>query len=262
MSSIKIGIRLDCLGLPLRDAIPAAARLGVQGVQLQSTNELAPDELSQTGRRHLLHSLQTQRLEAVALGSTQRRGFDSMDRLEERITFVGKVVRMAADLRLPFIVVPIGAIPPQNDTPHAAAFYDAVRRVCDVADRVGVRIAVETGPSSLPELATFIKGLDRHPLAVNFDPANLMARGFDPFDGLSTLADRVVGLHVKDLIRTSTTVSGFQETPLGEGELDFDRLHRELAALDYRGYWTLERDAPGGGGEREFANSVAVLSRL
>ena len=261
MSSIKIGIRLDCLGLPLRDAIPAAARIGVNGVQLQSSNELAPDELSQTGRRHLLHSLQTQRLEAVAFGSTHRRGFDVLERLEERITFVCKVVRLAAELRIPIAVVSIGAIPESGDSPKALAFFDAMSRIGDEADRVGVRIAVETGANSLSEVEGLLKKLEQHPLAVNYDPANLIARGLNPFDGLSSLADRVVGLHVKDLLRTSTTVSGFVETPLGEGELDLDKLHQELAAIDYRGYWTLERDSPGGG-ELEFARSVAILSRL
>src|SRR4051812_34775604 len=101
----KIGIRLDCLGLPLRDALPAAARIGVQGVQLQSDKELAPDELSQTGRRHLLHALQTQRLELVAVGATNRRGFDSVDRLDARVAFVRKVVWQTAELRAPFVVV-------------------------------------------------------------------------------------------------------------------------------------------------------------
>ena len=116
MSPIKIGIRLDCLGLPLKDALPAAARIGAAGVQLQSEQELAPDELSQTGRRHLLHSLQTQRLELVAIGASNRRGFDVMDRLDSRIGFVRGVVRQASELRAPFVVVSVGSIPTEKET--------------------------------------------------------------------------------------------------------------------------------------------------
>jgi len=261
MTQRKIGIRLDCLGLPLRDALPAAARIGAQGVQLQSEKEVAPDELSQTGRRHLLHSLQTQRLELVAIGSTNRRGFDSLDKLESRVEFVRRVVRQAGELRTPFVVVPAGAVPAEADSPQTLAFYDALRQIAEEANRVGVRIALETGPDPLSKVAQFLKEMERYPLAVNYDPANLIARGYDPFAGLSDLADRVVGLHVKDLLRATTTVSGFVETPLGEGELNLDRLAAELAGADYRGYWTLERDAPSGG-EKEFERSIKLLARM
>jgi L-ribulose-5-phosphate 3-epimerase len=261
MSRIKIGIRLDCLGLPLREALPTAARIGVAGVQLQSEHELAPQELSQTGRRHLLHSLQTQRLELVAIGATNRRGFDVLDKLESRIAFVRQVVRQAAGFRAPFVVVPVGAIPTESNTPQSLAFIDALKQVAEEGDRVGVRIALETGPDPLPKVGQFLAEMSQYPLAINYDPANLIARGHEPYAGLSEVADRLVGLHVKDLLRTSTTVSGFVETPLGEGELNLDRLHRALAGADYRGYWTLERDSPGGG-EKEFERSVKLLSRL
>jgi sugar phosphate isomerase/epimerase len=261
MSQIKIGIQLDCLGLPLREAIPAAARIGAHGVQLQTDKELAPESLSQTGRRHLLHSLQNQRLELVALGAMTRRGFDVLDKLESRIQFIKRTIKLSADLRAPFVVVPFGSIPSQPESPQGLAYFDGVKQVAEEGDRLGVRVALETGPNSLSEVAKFLVELNRYPLAVNYNPANLIARGLSPFAGLSEVAGRLVGLHVKDLIRTSTTVSGFMETPLGEGELDLDRLHRELASADYRGFWTLERDSAGGG-DREFERSIAVLSRL
>jgi L-ribulose-5-phosphate 3-epimerase len=261
MTQRKIGIRLDCLGLPLRDALPAAAMIGAQGVQLQSEQELAPDELSQTGRRHLLHSLQTQRLELVAIGSTNRRGFDALERLDSRVAFVRKVIRQAADLRAPFIVVPVGSIPTEKETPQTLAFYDALKSIAEEGDRLGVQVAIETGPDPLSKVAQFLKEMDRYPLAVNYDPGNLIARGYDAFASLGDLADRLVGLHIKDLLRTTTTVSGFVETPLGEGELNLDRLAAELAGADYRGFWTLERDAPSGG-EKEFERSIRLLQRM
>lgn len=230
-------------------------------MQLQSEHELAPQQLSQTGRRHLLHSLQTQRLELVAVGATNRRGFDVLDKLESRIAFVRHVVRQAAELRAPFVVAPVGSIPTEPNTQQSLAFIDALKQVAEEGDRVGVRIALETGPDSLTKVVQFLGDMSQYPLAINYDPANLIARGHDPYAGLSAIADRLVGLHVKDLLRTSTSVSGFVETSLGEGELNLDRLHRELAGADYRGYWTLERDSPGGG-EKEFERSVKLLSRL
>src|SRR5688572_12742798 len=137
MSQIKIGIRLDCLGLPLREAIPTAASIGAHGVQLQTDKELAPETLSQTGRRHLLHSLQNQRLELVALGATTRRGFDVLDKLEPRIQFIRKTLKLAADLRAPFVVVPFGSFPSQEETQQGLAYFDAVKQVAEESDRLG-----------------------------------------------------------------------------------------------------------------------------
>jgi hypothetical protein len=57
MNRLKIGIRLESLGLPLRRALGEAQRLGVRGVQADAAGELSPHSLSQTGRsafRHLL----------------------------------------------------------------------------------------------------------------------------------------------------------------------------------------------------------------
>jgi hypothetical protein len=57
MNPLKIGVRLESLGLPLRRALTEASRLGVAGVQVDAVGDLAPNNLSQTGRREFLHLL-------------------------------------------------------------------------------------------------------------------------------------------------------------------------------------------------------------
>ena len=52
MSKLKIGVRLESLGVPLRRALQEAERLGVNGVQIDAVGELAPQSLSQSGRGH------------------------------------------------------------------------------------------------------------------------------------------------------------------------------------------------------------------
>ena len=46
---MKIGIRLESLGLPLRSALSQAAQMGVKGVQIDSVGELAPERLTDGG---------------------------------------------------------------------------------------------------------------------------------------------------------------------------------------------------------------------
>jgi hypothetical protein len=66
MNGLKIGIRLESLCLPLRRALAEAARLGVKGVQVEAVGDLAPDNLTQTGRREFRNLLRTHDLELTA----------------------------------------------------------------------------------------------------------------------------------------------------------------------------------------------------
>ena len=85
MNRLKIGVRLGPLGLPLRRALTEAARLGVAGVQVDAAGDLAPNTLSQSGRRELLHLLRAHNLELSALGCPLRRGLDVAENQQPRL---------------------------------------------------------------------------------------------------------------------------------------------------------------------------------
>ena len=67
MKSLKIGIRLESFGLPLRRALQESMRLGVSGVQVDAIGDLSPRNLSATGRREFRNLLRTHNLELTAL---------------------------------------------------------------------------------------------------------------------------------------------------------------------------------------------------
>jgi sugar phosphate isomerase/epimerase len=50
---LKLGIQLESLQLPFRQALRAAAEMGVQAVEINGRSELRPDELTRTGVRHV-----------------------------------------------------------------------------------------------------------------------------------------------------------------------------------------------------------------
>ena len=70
MSRLKIGVRLESLGLPFRKAVEEAEKQGAAGVQFDAAGPLAPEALSQTGRREIRHLLRSHNLEASALGES------------------------------------------------------------------------------------------------------------------------------------------------------------------------------------------------
>src|SRR6266404_4886160 len=57
MPPLKIAVATRCLSLPLKDSLRVAASLGAKGVQFDAREELRPGDLTETGRRQLLHGL-------------------------------------------------------------------------------------------------------------------------------------------------------------------------------------------------------------
>lgn len=256
----RIGIRLESLGVPIRDAIVLAASLRAHGVQFDAVGELAPDQLSQTGRRHLRHLLSSHSLKLAAIGFPTRRGFDSLERLEARIAGTCRALSYAREMGALCVVNHIGKIPTldRGDVRHAH-FFEALERVGHEAERVGCRFAIETAQDSIPDLVALLDLLKLHGLAVNFDPANLVARGHDVYEPLAGLGERVVGVHVKDVVR-SGTIAGAEEVPLGQGILDWEVLLGGLEQIAYPGFFTLEREAPVHS-IKDIADGVAFLHK-
>ena len=88
MQRIKLGVRLESFGIPLRRALTIAGRLGVHGVQVDAVDELSPKNLSETGRREFRHLLRAHNLELTAIGCPLRRGLDVAEDQQPRVEHV------------------------------------------------------------------------------------------------------------------------------------------------------------------------------
>src|SRR5438874_2450965 len=141
MSRLKIGVRLESLGLPLRRALAEATRLAVAGVQVDAAGDLSPDRLSQTGRREFRHLLRSHNLELTALGCPLRRGLDAAENQQPRIEHVQKVLSLSFDLGPRVVVVQAGRVPDQAeeeaDAPRARTLAESLRALGAYGDRVG-----------------------------------------------------------------------------------------------------------------------------
>ena len=127
MNRLKIGVRLESLGLPLRTALQEAERLGVTGVRVDAAGDLAPQNLSQTGRRAFRHLLRAHNLELTALGCPLRRGLDTAENQEPRLEHVKRVLTLSFDLGPRVAVVQAGRVPDKPDDPRAGLLTEALR---------------------------------------------------------------------------------------------------------------------------------------
>ncbi len=260
MNRLKIGIRLESMGLSVRRALAEAERLGVGGVQVDAVGDLAPNNLSQTGRREFRHLLRAHSLELTALGCPLRKGLDAVENQQARIEHVRKVLSLSFDLGPRIAVVQAGRIPEDAAAPLAGRLREALLALGQYGDRTGTVLALETGLESGAVLASFLRQFDSGGLGVSYDPANLLMNGFDPYESARALHGRIVHSHAKDARLASASRSA-QEVPLGHGDIDWLRLLGVLEEIDYRGWLTIERET----GEHRLADiqvGVAFLRRF
>ncbi len=121
-------------------------------------------------------------------------------------------------------------------------------------------MALETGLESGAALAAYLRRFDTGALAANFNPANLLLHGFDPYESARALQGLVRHAHARDARRASASRAA-QEVPLGHGDIDWMQLLAVLEEIEYRGWLTVERDS----GENRLADvaaGVALLRRI
>jgi L-ribulose-5-phosphate 3-epimerase len=257
MNRLKIGIRLESLGLPLRRALAEVGRLGVAGVQVDAVGDLAPNALSETGRREFRHLLRAHNVELTALGCPLRRGLDSTENQQPRLEHVQKVMSLSFDLGPRIVIVQAGAVREDANEPRMAVLRESLDALARHGDRVGAKLALETGLEDGAVLAAFLDRFDSGALGVNLDPANLLLHGFDPYAAVQALGRRIVHSHAKDA-RQSSASRVAQEVPLGHGDIDWMKFLGVLEEVEYRGWLTIERET----GENRLADVAAGVSFL
>jgi sugar phosphate isomerase/epimerase len=260
MKHLRIGIRLESLGLPLRRALAEAARLGVPGVQVDAAGDLGPDQLSQTGRREFRNLLRAHNVELTALGCPLRRGLDALENQDARLEHVRKVLSLAFDLGPRLVIVQAGQVPEKEDEAPARRLRESLANLAQHGDRTGTTLALETGLESGAALAAYLRSFDTGSLGANLDPANLLLYSFDPIQAARDLREKVVHTHARDCRRASTSRAA-QEVPLGHGDIDWLGYLETLEEIEYRGWLVVEREQ----GERRLADveaGVAFLRRL
>ena len=137
MIHLKLGIVLETTGLPLRQALAAASKLAVQGIQVNASGDLSPDVLTETGRREFRNLLRTYNLELSALNCPLRYGLDTAEHLQQRIDHIRKAMQLAFDLGPRIVVVPMPQVPTDATSARATTTREALLTLGAFGDRVG-----------------------------------------------------------------------------------------------------------------------------
>ena len=276
---MKIGIRLESLGLPLRRGLDRAVGMAAAGVQVDAAGDLLPESLSQTGRREFRNLLRSLNLELTAVGCPLRRGLDVAEDLQPRLERVRKTLTLSFDLGARITIVEMPPIPdePAEAPPPAAdgglilasapladdpakMLRESLTDLGKHGDRIGAVVALEIGADPAEKAAAYLASFDSGSLGVSYDPANLFLNGFDPIQSLTPFRVRIVHTHARDARRSGVSRTG-SEVALGAGDIDWMTYIAVLESLEYRGWIVVKRES---GDQRlaDVANGIAFLRRF
>lgn len=260
MKPLKIGIVAESTGLTVRQALIATARMGARGVQVSAIGDLAPDKLTETGRRDFRNLLRSFDLELAALYVPIRRGLDVADDLQPRIERVRKAMQLAFDFGARRVVAPCPKMPDDETTPRAHLMRESFSAIATFGDRVGCTAALEIGLDAAEKVKAYLATFDTGGLKVTFDPANFLLHGHDPLASLTKLAGLVEHVHARDA-RSAGLNRGLQEVPVGAGDVDWMALTATLQILEFDGFVCVKRDQ-GDDKLTDVTNGVKFLLRF
>jgi sugar phosphate isomerase/epimerase len=236
---LKLGIQLECLKLPFRQALRAAAEMGVHAVEINARSELRPDELTRTGVRHVRKLLADLNLAVCSIQFPTRRGYGDVQDLEKRIDSTKQAMTAAFELGARVVVNPISGIPENAASPEWPIWVQALTDLGRHGHRVGAWLAARTGSDGSDRLANLIDALPSGMLGVDFDPGSLIINGHSPEAAMRRLADHVVSFRAFDAARDSSGRG--MHVQFGRGSVDFPMLFSILEEKHYNGYVVVER---------------------
>ena len=242
MADLKIGALLESFRLGVRGGMAKAAELGLRGFQVSGAQgDLAFDQLTRTGRRDFLNEVRHHGLEISALLANVGSAYGDPAVADELVEKTCRVVDLSVDLGVAVLTNHIGVIPEDPSSPTWRTMAESLRAVAEYAARYGGCLAAETGPESPELMRKFLEDVNCDGLGINYDPANLVMKGFDPIAGVRELGRYVVHTHAKDAVQEAPEGQR-REVPLGKGEVPWREYLAVLAESGYQGYFTIERE--------------------
>lgn len=241
-----IGVDVDDLHLPIKDAFRKAAELKFDVVELPAAmGEAAPRNLSSSGRRHLVRYVDGLGLSVAALAADMPAlRLTDTNAVDERVIRTCEIIDLAKDLKVRVVTTSVGALThPETGDPSLPA-AEVLRQIGEYADARGVVYAIRPSHDSGDRVVRVLDELSCPSIQIGLDPAAMVMSGVNPFEAVEQFASRLAILHVRDATAGLADRAG-RETRFGEGEVDFVGILAILEAAEYHGTFIVRRtDSP------------------
>ena len=237
MDDGRIGVDIADFMMGSRKAIELAAELGVGAIELPMVSgELAPANLSQSGRRHISRFIRGLGLDFCAIVGDMPGELRLTDAATntEVVDRTRALLLLARQMRVPIVTAAVSALthPDTGEwSPHA---WEALRQIGADASATGTIYALRPTDDSAERIGRLLAELNCSYIRLCFDPAAMVIAGHDPAEVVRIAGDHIVLSHVRDAA-AATSEQAAVEKPLGEGDVDLMGCLQMLHACGYHG---------------------------
>jgi sugar phosphate isomerase/epimerase len=153
-------------------------------------------------------------------------------------------MRFAQELGASVVINRSCSVPDDENDPRFAALVEVLSGLGAFGDRVGARLAVQTGNDDGPRLERLLAAVPDQTIGVDLHPCGLIHHGHDPAEAVAVLGRRVLHVHACDAVRDLGRGQVI-DVELGRGAADLPALLGHLEEFNYnagatRGWVTIE----------------------
>lgn len=258
MNRLKVGAFLSSFRLDLKNALGKAQEIGLAGIQLSSLPpEIDIEDISDKKADEIVRVFKEHSLAISSVcGDIGGFAIDNESEAEKRVERTLRIMDNTRKLGVAIVQTHIGFIPEDFNDIRVAIMRKCLEKIGEYGRKIGVALATETGPEPASTMKRLLDTIKVPAIKVNYDPANLVMKGFDCIGGVAELKDYIVHTHAKDG-RKKPDAKGRREQPLGKGDVNFPEYIKAMDAIGYKGFYVIEREV----GENP-ANDIAEAKRF
>lgn len=177
-----------------------------------------------------------------------------------RMEAIKKGANFAKEIGVTDIVTHVGFIP---ENPLTTEYMETVTTIKDIANytrKLDIYFNFETGQETPITLLRTINDVGLDNLGINLDPANLLMYGkANPVDAVDLYKNLIRSVHIKDGKYPTSGKELGEETPVGEGKVDFHSLLQKLKKYNYNGPLIIEREISGPEQKKDILKAKEIL---
>jgi L-ribulose-5-phosphate 3-epimerase len=234
-------------------AVPLAAQLGFEGVQISFGRKIVDDKMPVDNPEIVARYLQLSKQYGIPIDGTcvdrlHDNGLKS-DRLAPK--WVLDSIRLTKELHTKILLLPFFG--PWALTTKAEMDYtgDALRDLAPEAEKAGVILGIEDTISAADNVRMIERARSKH-VMVYYDVGNSSKNGFDVVKEIRWLGkERICQFHLKD-----------NPNYLGEGKIEFLPVMHTIRDLGFSGYANLETDAHPRTLEADMRRNLMYIRRV
>jgi len=171
--------------------------------------------------------------------------------------------KFAKEIGVKDIVTHVGFIPENPSTTEYLETVTTIKHVALEAQKLGIYFNFETGQETPITLLRTIEDVGLDNLGINLDPANLLMYGkANPVDAVDLYKGLIRSVHVKDGRYPTNGRDLGEETPVGEGLVNFPVLLDRLIKYDYKGPLIIEREISGHEQKKDILKAKKMLEDI